>query len=98
LTSVIFSPDAKADLEEIADYIAEDNPVRAISFVEELRKKALNIRFAPRAYPRRDDLPGSLRIAVHGAYNIFFRESESRVEIARIVHSARNIQMIFKND
>ena len=34
----IFLPAAIADLEGIGDYIARDNPRRAISFVAELRR------------------------------------------------------------
>ncbi len=31
-----FSPKSADDLEEIGDYIARDNPVRAASFVDEI--------------------------------------------------------------
>ncbi|GLR57447.1 hypothetical protein GCM10007919_21720 [Rhizobium indigoferae] len=34
-----FSDEAENDLEQIADYIAWDNPRRALSFVRELRSK-----------------------------------------------------------
>jgi toxin ParE1/3/4 len=33
---LVFSPRAALDLEEIGDYIARDNPRRAISFLGEL--------------------------------------------------------------
>ncbi|MBO0906214.1 type II toxin-antitoxin system RelE/ParE family toxin [Jiella sonneratiae] len=35
-----YSPEALADLRDIALYIAEDNPDRAMSFVAELERKA----------------------------------------------------------
>jgi toxin ParE1/3/4 len=34
-----FSNEAESDLEQIADYIAADDPRRALSFVRELRSK-----------------------------------------------------------
>jgi len=34
---VVLSNQAEIDLEEIGDYIAADNPVRAVSFVREMR-------------------------------------------------------------
>ena len=37
---VVFSPAAKDDLMEIAIYIAQDNPARALSFVDELEARA----------------------------------------------------------
>jgi len=36
----IFSPLAASDLEEIGDYIAQDNPHRALTFVREIRNVA----------------------------------------------------------
>jgi len=33
---IIWSPQSIADIEEIGDFIAEDNPARAVSFVDEL--------------------------------------------------------------
>ena len=35
-----FTPMAEQDLEAIADYIAADNPGRALSFVRELRTQS----------------------------------------------------------
>jgi plasmid stabilization system protein ParE len=43
-----FSRRAEAALEEVADYIARDNPMRAASFVRELRKRCRRWRFPKR--------------------------------------------------
>jgi len=40
---VSFSPAAQADLLDIALYIAQDNPTRALSFVGELEAKCLRL-------------------------------------------------------
>jgi toxin ParE1/3/4 len=93
--SVIFSPEAEADLQQIGDYIAEDNPRRAASFVQELVEHAVRIMDAPLAHPRRDDLAPGLLMAVHRSYLILFRIEAKRVEIARIVHGARDLKRIF---
>ena len=60
------SPRAAADLEEIADYIARDNPVRAATFVAELEAKCQAVAETPDLYPARPDLAPGLRMAVHG--------------------------------
>jgi plasmid stabilization system protein ParE len=39
--TLVFSPKAAEDLEEIGDYIARDNPQRAVSFIEEYRETLL---------------------------------------------------------
>jgi plasmid stabilization system protein ParE len=48
---VVLSAKAKASLQEIARYIARDNLPRALSFVAELRDKAMDIGNMPRAFP-----------------------------------------------
>jgi len=90
---LLLSPLAAADLEEIADYIARDNPVRAASFVAELEAKCRAVAAAPERYPARPDLVSGLRMAVHGRYLVFFRDlpGEATVRIERVLHSARNL-------
>ncbi len=51
-----FSPMAELDLEEIADFIALDNPRRALSFVRELRERCQKIAWFPEAIQLRPEL------------------------------------------
>jgi toxin ParE1/3/4 len=88
---VKFSPEALADLEALGEYIGFENPSRARSYVDEIYRRALNVGSAPRAYPKRDDLRPDLRMAVHGPYLILFRIGDEYVEIARIIHGARDL-------
>ena len=39
----VFSPLAEFDLEEIGDYIASDNPPRAVSFIREIRELCVKV-------------------------------------------------------
>ncbi len=90
---LILSPRAVADLEEIADYIARDNPVRAATFIAELEAKCRAITETPELYPARTDLAAGLRMAVHGRYLVLSRElpGENTVRVERVLHSARNL-------
>ena len=56
------SPLAEFDLEEIGDYIARDNPSRAVSFVREIRACCDKIPYSPEAVPLRHDLGEGIRI------------------------------------
>lgn len=85
-------PRAAQDLEEIADFIAQDNPARALSFIEELIAVCARIGELPQTYPRRADLAKGLRQAVHGRYLILFTADDSGVVIERIVHGARRLE------
>jgi toxin ParE1/3/4 len=84
------SPRARLDLEEIADHIAPDNPLRAITFVEELTAKFEKIGDHPQAYGGRPELPPHCRAAVHGSYRVIYRLEEEEPVILRVFHAARN--------
>lgn len=47
---IVFTRDAEDDLDSIIEYIAADNPVRAISFVQELKDSCENtLSLVPKA-------------------------------------------------
>jgi toxin ParE1/3/4 len=81
---------------EIRDHIEQFNPPRSKTFVTELRAKAEKIAAFPYAYPERSDLKAGLRMAVHGHYLILFRVEDLNVEIAHIIHGARDLPKIFE--
>ena len=47
------TPQAEADLEEIGDYIALDNPRRAVPFIREIREHCEKIAEGPQGSSRR---------------------------------------------
>jgi toxin ParE1/3/4 len=67
-----FSPLAEIDLEEIGDYIARDNPSRAVSFIRELRERCAKITAMPLAAPLRPELGEGVRLVTFGRYLIFY--------------------------
>jgi toxin ParE1/3/4 len=69
---VVISVAAETDLEGIADYIARDNPRRALSYVGEIRAYCHSLGISPRAYAAVDELSAGLRRALYGRYMIFF--------------------------
>jgi toxin ParE1/3/4 len=85
------SPQAVADLQEIGDYIARDNPQRAASFLAELLAHSQRIADHPEAYPARPELAEGLRSCVHQRYVIFFTPSPELLRIERIIHGSRDI-------
>jgi len=88
---VVVSPAARADLIEIAAYIARDNPSRALGFVDELETRCLDLGQAPGIGVRRVELGDGVRMVSHGRYLIFYRVHETFVRIERVMHSARDV-------
>ena len=93
---LIILPAARADLIEIGDFIAVDNPERAVSFITEIEAKMVAAAKRPGSFPARDALHVGLRSARHGRYLIFFMEAENEVRIVRVLHGARDLPRLFE--
>lgn len=91
----VFSPLAEFDLEEIGDYIARDNPKRALSFIREIRERCSQIVANPQAAPLRPELGAGLRMVPFGRYLIFYTVGAEAVRIERILHGARRLSDLF---
>jgi toxin ParE1/3/4 len=86
--TIEFSSEAENDLEQIADYIAQDNPQRALSFVRELRSKCEDLVYAPNSFALVPRYESGIRRRVHGNYLIFYRVEAAKVVIIHILHGA----------
>ena len=93
--SIVWRPIAEADLDNIVDYIAQDNPIRAEEFGQELRAKVLPLAQHPSlGRTGRPGLPDFLReLVAHRNYIIFYRvlDEARTVEILRVKHTAQQV-------
>lgn len=82
---------AQDDLEQIGDYIARDNPKRALSFALELRGACMSLAQTPSTFPL---LPQyrrfGIRCRVHGSYLILYRVDGDELTVVRVLHGARD--------
>lgn len=87
---VEFSDEARRDLEEIAAFIARDNPLAAERWVDRLTDRALEIAAAPhagRVVPEfRDPL---VRQVLVRSYRIVYRVEPRRVLVLTILEGHR---------
>ncbi|MDY7577392.1 type II toxin-antitoxin system RelE/ParE family toxin [Herbaspirillum sp. RTI4] len=90
---IVWRPIAESDLDDIIDYIAQDNPFRAGTFGQELRDKTLSLAQHPElGRAGRPGLPAFLReLVVHRNYIVFYRVLAKihTVEILRVRHVAQ---------
>ncbi|MCZ4292176.1 type II toxin-antitoxin system RelE/ParE family toxin [Hoeflea alexandrii] len=94
-----FASEAENDLEQIADYIAKDNPRRALSFVRELRSKCEDLVNRPNGFalvPRYEH--HGIRRRVHGNYLIFYRVENAKVVIVHVLHGATDYGALLFGD
>lgn len=94
---LVILPAARNDLVEIGDFIAQDNPARAASFLTEIEERMMEAARRPASFPTRDDLFAGLRSVRHGRYIIFFLEAEAEdeVRVVRVLHGARDLPRAF---
>ena len=92
---VHLTEEAEQDLECIADYIALDNPPRAVSFLQELRGKCLALADMPERFPLVPRYEESgVRRRGHGNYLIFYRIEPEKVVIVHVLHGAQDYTAI----
>jgi toxin ParE1/3/4 len=97
---VLISNQAEAELEEISNFIAEDNPARADSFTLELLDRCLGLASHSMRYPVAVTVDGlDLRRCPYGNYLIFYSVDDEKIEIAHIIHGARDyLRLLFPDD
>ena len=90
---VLITAEAEADLARIADHIAQDNPLRAATFVDELVQRCRWLADHPRAFPL---LKGyeqhGIRRRPHGQYLIFYIVGESQIDIVHILNGVQDYE------
>jgi toxin ParE1/3/4 len=95
MARVVRSSAAKADAGEIWAYIAEDNPDAADRLLDRFDKLFRVLASQPQIGKSVEELVPNLRFVPIGNYLIFYRPTEDRIEIVRILHGARDITAKF---
>ena len=95
---VLFTPLAETDLEEIGDYIAPDNPARALTLIQEIRAQCQKIGKSPLAYRARPELGDEIRSCPFGNYVILYCPQARDVLIVRVLHGAMDLPRHMGNE
>ncbi|MFZ2738123.1 MAG: type II toxin-antitoxin system RelE/ParE family toxin [Burkholderiaceae bacterium] len=81
---------ALRSVDEIAGFIAKDNPTRATSFVLELQAAVTKLQPHP-GMGRAGRVPGTRELVTHKNYIAIYRVCGDDVEILRLHHAVRNL-------
>lgn len=95
MSQALITPEAAADLTEIAYSNALDNPDRARIFMREIVAHCHRAANTPHAGRARPELGPGIRSVPHGQYVIFFRLIETGTEVLHILQSARDLSRHF---
>jgi plasmid stabilization system protein ParE len=97
--NVVVTDEAFADLASIQDYIAQQNPRRAITFIGELLDRCGGLADLALAFPllpRYEDR--GIRRRPHRGYSIFYRIAGNDVIVIHILHGARDFESLLFPD
>lgn len=81
---------ALRSVDDIAGFIAKDNPTRATSFVRELKEAVTRLQAHP-GMGRAGRVPGTRELVLHKNYIAIYRVRGEDVEILRLHHVAQNL-------
>jgi len=88
--------EAKADLIDIWSYISQNNESAADAQIDKITDKFDELLANPLMGRERIDITPVVRSFPVGNYLIFYQLVEEGIEIARVIHGARNIPNLFE--
>ena len=104
MTQVVVRPSAQAEIDDLAEWIARDNPDAAQRFLHAIAQTAAYLIASPSIGRRWElqDLPDAeirfWHVAGFRDYLIFYRMIESGIEILHLVHGARDLPSLLESD
>jgi toxin ParE1/3/4 len=90
------SPAARTDLDDIWFYFARNDVSAADKFIHAIVSRFPKLAAMPQLGRRREELSPRLRSFPVGRYVIFYRPLENGIEIARVLHGARDFPPLFE--
>ena len=93
MSRFVLTVDAKADLKELRDFIAEDDVAAAERQLMQLRQAFRRLARFPRIGHRRDDIRTSEAVLFLpvGSYVVIYRPEPKPLTIVRVVHGRRDL-------
>lgn len=92
---VEYFPEAIEDIADIGNFIRGKNPEAAEKVLLGIESCCEQFAGNPKMGRSRSELGTDLRSFPHGNYVIFYRVADQVVSIARVLHSAMDIEAIF---
>ncbi len=88
-------PLAEADILEIWDYIADDNPAAADRWVDQLDAQFRLLATQPKIGRARNELAAGVRSFPVARYVVFYVPLDDGIDVVRVLHGARDIDALF---
>jgi plasmid stabilization system protein ParE len=91
VAEIVWTNEALRWLQDIHDYISQENPAAAVSTVQGIFDRAQVLLTFPKIGYRYGGSKRSVRVLLYGHYRIAYLEEEARVVILGVFHGALDI-------
>jgi toxin ParE1/3/4 len=91
-----YSAEANADIEGIARYLLERNPVAADHFLDALEQTCELLAGHPLIGRARPELGEGVRSMAVGNYLIFYLPAPDGIDVARVIYGGRDLPGVFR--
>ena len=95
MSSYRYSSDANADIDEIALYILDLNPVAANHFLDALEKTCDLLAAHPGIGRLRPEFGEGVRSFSVGNYLVFYTAAKDGIDVARVIYGGRDLPGAF---
>lgn len=94
MKTLVFTPSAQSDLDDILSYIAAHRPLTAVSVMARIREKCELLARSPEIGQRRPEFGGDCRSFPVQRWVVFYRITGQAVQIVRVLDGARDIDTL----
>jgi toxin ParE1/3/4 len=91
------SDSARRDIDEVWEYIAQDNVDAANRVIEKVYERLLLLANAPHLGAIFPAISETIRHTTVGKYVIFYEPREAEVSVLRVLHGARDFTTLFQD-
>ncbi len=97
MAAAFWSPEARADAEQIWEYIARYDPATADRLLDQILETCQMLADNPGAGRRRENLAPGLRSFPVRRYLVFYTIEVPGIVVVRVIHGARNYRDQFSH-
>lgn len=95
MARVFRRPQARDDIDDIWNYIADDNINAADNWLDKLDEQFALLTLQPLMGRARDELAAGIRSFPFARYMIFYLPLPNGIDVVRVLHSARDVSALF---
>lgn len=87
MLSIIWTPTAATDLEEITDFIWQRNPIAAQRIWQLIQDSVLPLSDHPYIYRQSERMPGCREVVVHPNFIVVYQVGTDSIKVLRVLHA-----------